>query len=139
MEGILTAALCKANVVNENGRIYPNEALEKMVNDFQEVKNRQGCMIGENGYPDENNFTITLNNVSHQILDVWIDGDTLYGKIKILDTENGRKVSKMLEDNNLVFRSRSIGTVGDDKKVTVQRLISFDAVAADTDAFKGLI
>lgn len=139
MEGTVIVSLLKINETNLNGRIYTKETAELMISQFEERRNRLGVFFGELGYPEDGSRDISLGNVSHDVQKMWLDGDTVYGSIKILDTPSGRKLTEMFKDNQMVFRSRSEGTI-DPKTNEVQltKLFSIDAVPADTDAFKGM-
>jgi hypothetical protein len=74
------AVLQKADVKNENGRIYPKKMLEREVQRYKTVIN-QGSSIGETNHP--NTTTIDLNNLSVWITDIWWDGITVMGKLKL--------------------------------------------------------
>lgn len=135
--------LAKADVLNKNGRIYTKEALERMIAQFEERKNLTGCFFGELDYPEssgrEDFTTVLLTNVSHNVKKMWIEEGVLYGEIQILQTPAGEKIKELLQNQSVVFRSRAIGNVNEDGTVEIEKIISFDAVPADTDAFKGLL
>lgn len=132
----LTVALTLMGQKNANGRIYDEKAINKMMEDF---KNRPTNFIGELGYPTERNFKeISLDNASHEITDLWLENKVLYGKVSVLPTPMGKKLKEMLDSEQVVFRSRCIGDVNPDGTVTVNQLLSFDAVPRENDAFVGL-
>lgn len=120
-----------ANVVNLNGRLYNINSIQKIISIFE---NKDGELFGNIGYPDVDNFTlIPLSNVSHSIKNLIYDDNILFAEIKVLDTPNGL----ILKDNihNYVFRPRLIGNILDNNIVNVEKLITFDAVLKETDAF----
>jgi hypothetical protein len=140
MEGTVTVSLLKINEMNLNGRIYTKEAAELMISQFEESRNKIGAFLGELGFPENGDCNINLKNVSHDVQKMWLDGNTVYGTIKILDTPSGKKVTEMLKGDQIVFRSRSTGIIDSDtNEVKITKLFSFDAVPADTDAFKGIL
>lgn len=73
--------LQKSNTLNRNGRVYPRAILEREVRKYQELIDA-GSALGECNHPSE--ITVDLNNVSHRVVKVWWDGDTLYGKLEII-------------------------------------------------------
>jgi hypothetical protein len=131
----MKATLIKLNQVNRNGRIYTdNENLRSCIEEYNNNINKLPNNLpnyGEFGYPS--NFEISFKNVSHVINDVRIEGDEVVADIKILNTPNGKILNEDI--NNIVFRPRCIGKVDDNGYVHVQKLISFDAIFSDDDAF----
>ena len=85
------------NTPNKNGRIYPTDvvttALSKVT--FPIL----GCWMG-----DVSNGSIPLHQVSHQVLDMWIDGDNVMAKTATLDTLQGRLIDQLGAD----FRTAGI-------------------------------
>lgn len=80
---ILYAVLQKCNVENRNGRIYPEEILKREAKKYEQaIKERRG--IGVSDHPESS--IITVDDVSHEIKDMWWDGNTLMGKIEIIMT-----------------------------------------------------
>jgi len=73
--------LQKANTLNRNGRVYPRSILEREARKYQEQIN-VGSAIGECNHPSE--ITVDLNNVSHRVVKIWWEGDTLFGKLEII-------------------------------------------------------
>ena len=80
---ILYAVLQKCNVENRNGRIYPEHLLKREAEKYmQTIKERRG--IGVSDHPETS--IITVDDVSHEIKDMWWDNNTLMGKIEIIMT-----------------------------------------------------
>ena len=77
---------------NRNGRIYPRELWENVINSdyVKEMINSHG-LVGELDHPEER-LEISLQEVSHVINDMWIEGDQVMGIIDILPTPNGKIV-----------------------------------------------
>ncbi len=139
----ITEKVLRIGVKNLNERIYTMEAAEKMVKDFKEKRNKIGAFFGQLGFPESSAENILMGNVSHDVQDVWIAGDSLWAEIKILDTPAGKTLKSLMEsrglENHIVFRSRSAGTVNENGEVKINQLFSFDAIHSKDDSFFGII
>lgn len=136
----LKTELLKIGVKNLNERIYTEEAVNEMVNQFMEKKNSIGVFFGQMGFPED--MEINLSRVSHDVERIWVENNILYGEIRVLDTPEGEKIKNIMsgiEDRPIVFRSRSAGTVNEDGTVNIQKLLSFDAIPKDQDPYKDII
>lgn len=105
---VLSGILQKADTLNQNGRIYPRDILEREVRNYQKfiLENRA---TGELDHPAES--TISLKNVCHKVVEAKMDGDTCYGKIEILNTPSGKIVQELMSANvKLGISSRGVGT-----------------------------
>ena len=66
--------------------------------------------MGELDHPESS--VINLQNVSHNISDMWWDGDNVMGKIEILPTPNGNILKALVESGITVgVSSRGMGTL----------------------------
>ena len=107
VEGILATA----EVKNGNGRYYPKELWEREIDKYMESV-KQNRALGELDHPESS--VINLKNVSHNITDMWWDGDKVYGKIEILPTPSGNILKALLENNITVgVSSRGMGSLED--------------------------
>lgn len=97
------------NYQNQNGRVYPREILEREVDSYKKlIKERRA--LGELDHPDSQ--VINLKNVSHNIREVWWDGDTLMGTVEILSTPSGNILKELLRAEILLgISSRGMGSV----------------------------
>jgi len=105
VEGILATA----EVKNGNGRYYPKSIWKREIDKYMDsVKNSRA--LGELDHPEST--VINLKNVSHNIKDLWWDGDYIMGKIEILPTPSGN-ILKALIDNGIQVgvSSRGMGSV----------------------------
>ena len=105
VEGILATA----EVKNGNGRYYPKSIWRREIDKYMDsVKNSRA--LGELDHPEST--VINLKNVSHNIKDLWWDGDYIMGKIEILPTPSGN-ILKALIDNGIQVgvSSRGMGSV----------------------------
>ena len=107
VEGILATAEIK----NGNGRYYPKELWEREIDKYMESV-KQNRALGELDHPESS--VINLKNVSHNITDMWWDGDKVFGKIEILPTPSGN-ILKALIENNITggVSSRGMGSLED--------------------------
>ena len=116
---------------NRNGRIYPRELWENVINSdyVKEMINSHG-LVGELDHPEER-LEISLQEVSHVINDMWIEGDKVMGIIDILPTPNGKIVNELLDyGTDIGISSRGAGSVGPDNTVDPDyQFITFDFVA----------
>lgn len=81
---VLYVVLQKYGVKNRNGRIYPEHILKREAEIYKkELVDTKGAM-GELDHPESS--IISGRNVSHNIVDIWWEGQTLMGKIEINTT-----------------------------------------------------
>jgi len=140
---ILTGKLQEAEVQNGNGRVYPQKVLRREMQNYDKlVKERRA--LGELDHPDDS--VINLKNASHLVTDVWWDGNSVMGKVKVLDTPSGNVLRSLVDSGvSLGISSRGLGSVseGTNGTVTVQedfQLICFDFVSEPSTpgAYMGL-
>ena len=114
---------------NNNNRIYEeSEYLPHL--DYLKDKIAQNRLVGELDHPEK--FDVSLKNISHMITDLIYDKGKrdLKIKVKLLDTPAGR-IAKNLVDAGvpLSISSRAAGSVGNDKKVAIKKIFTYDLVA----------
>ena len=114
---------------NNNNRIYEeSEYLPHL--DYLKDKIAQNRLVGELDHPEK--FDVSLKNISHMITDLNYDKGKrdLKIKVKLLDTPAGR-IAKNLVDSGvpLSISSRAAGSVGNDKKVAIKKIFTYDLVA----------
>ena len=128
----LTGILQKGNTKNGNGRKYPSHVLEREMKNY-DMLIKQRRAFGELDHPDTS--VVDLKNASHMVTRYWMDGDTVMGAIKILDTPCGEIVKGIVKSGGQVgISSRGLGSVVNEANGTsiVQEdftLICFDIVA----------
>ena len=99
----------QSNKQNKNGRLYPKSVMEKEVERYQDLI-REKRSLGELGHPP--NPTINLNNVSHLITELRMDGEDVYGKAKILGTPMGKIAENFIRESiGLGVSSRGLGSL----------------------------
>ena len=106
VEGRLQAAETR----NGNGRSYPKEILAREVENYKKGPIAENRALGELDHPDSS--IINLKNVSHNIKDVWWDGDHVMGKIEILPTPSGNILKELFKNGITVgVSSRGMGSL----------------------------
>jgi hypothetical protein len=100
----------QAELKNRNGRMYPEQVMDKEVQRYCEEYIDKNRAYGELGHPDSP--SINLDRVSHMIVSLKKEGTNYIGKAKILDTPMG-KIAKGLLDGgaNLGVSSRALGSL----------------------------
>lgn len=105
----LTGILQKADTLNQNGRVYPREVLEREVKNYQKfiIENRA---LGELDHPETS--VVELKNVSHIIREAYMDGNVVRGKLEVLDkVPNGQILKGLIESGvKIGISSRGVGS-----------------------------
>ena len=106
VEGIVQ----RAEEFNHNGRRYPYEVLKREVDKYIDGPIAENRALGELDHPESS--VINLKNASHNIKDLWWDGNDLLGKIEILTTPSGNILKELFKNNITVgISSRGMGSV----------------------------
>ena len=107
---IVSGILQRADAPNQNRRIYPKRILEREAKKYTETFINEKRALGELDHPESS--TVNLNNVSHNILEMyWIDNE-LHGKVEILGTPSGNILKELLKSGiTLGISSRGVGSV----------------------------
>ena len=105
VEGILATA----EVKNGNGRYYSKDLWNREIDKYKELVDQNRAM-GELDHPEST--VINLQNVSHNIVEMYWDGDNVMGKIEILPTPNGNILKALVENGITVgVSSRGMGSL----------------------------
>ena len=105
VKGVLQRAVAE----NQNGRVYPREILMREAKKY-EVLIKERRALGELDHPDSS--VINLKNVSHNIREIWWEGDDLCGTVEILPTPSGNILKELLRAGILLgISSRGMGSV----------------------------
>jgi len=129
---IVTGVIQRAGAENQNGRVYSKDILKREIEKYKEGPVKERRALGELDHPDSS--IINLNNVCHNVLDIWWDGDDVMGKIEILPTPAGNILKTLFANNITVsISSRGMGSVQESNGVLrVQEdfdLLCFDMVS----------
>ena len=107
---LVEGRLQSAETKNGNGRYYPKEVLEREVEKYKEGPIAENRALGELDHPDSQ--VINLKNVSHNIKDIWWDGNDVVGKIEILPTPSGNILTQLFKNGITVgVSSRGMGSL----------------------------
>lgn len=100
----------QSNLQNRNGRMYPEQVMDKEVGRYLKEYVKENRAYGELGHPDTP--SINLDRVSHLIVDLRKEGTNYIGKAKILDTPMGQIAKGLLDGGaNLGVSSRALGSL----------------------------
>ena len=131
---VVQGVLQRAGAKNQNGRVYPKEILMRECQKYQREFIDQNRALGELDHPESS--VVNLNNVSHNVLKMWWDGNDLKGVVQVLDTPSGKILKSLFKAGiTLGISSRGLGSVKELRSegvVQVQddfELICFDFVS----------
>ena len=100
----------QADVKNLNGRVYPQEVLQREVVRYNREFINKNRAFGELGHPE--GPTVNLERVSHMIKSLYPDGKNFMGEAKVLDTPYGKIVKNLIDEGaKLGVSSRGMGTL----------------------------
>ena len=107
---VVQGVLQRAGAKNQNGRVYPRQILERECHRYQKEYIDQHRALGELDHPDSS--IVNLNNVSHNVLKIWWNGDDLMGAVQILETPSGKILKELFKAGiTLGISSRGLGSV----------------------------
>ena len=107
---VVQGVLQRAGSKNQNGRVYPRHILERECKRYEQEFIRQHRALGELDHPESQ--VVNLNNVSHNVLKIWWEGDDLKGAVQILGTPSGNILKELFKAGiTLGISSRGLGSV----------------------------
>ena len=126
---IVGGILATAEVKNGNGRYYKRSLWQREIDKYMDcVKERRA--LGELDHPESS--VINLKNASHNIIDIYWDGNTVMGKIEILPTPSGNILKALLESNiKLGVSSRGMGSLQENADGLLEVQDDFDLLCWD--------
>jgi len=126
---IVGGILATAEVKNGNGRYYKKSLWQHEIDKYMDnVKERRA--LGELDHPES--AVINLKNASHNIIDIYWDGNTVMGKIEILPTPSGNILKALLESNiKLGVSSRGMGSLKENADGLLEVQDDFDLLCWD--------
>ena len=125
--------LQRAEIKNQNGRIYPKEILAREAAAYKNNFVAQRRALGELDHPES--AVVNLKNVCCNVTEMWFEGLDVKGNMEILSTPSGNIVRELIKNNiRLGVSSRGMGSVKQigENEVEVQddfNLICFDIVS----------
>ena len=108
--GKVKCILSKLNAVTQNGTYYSTNWYYKTIENnkvFQDklIKKR---VLGETDHPE--NPDGHINNISHTVIKIWLDGNDVWGEIEIFNTPSGNILWTLLKAGVILgISSRGIG------------------------------
>jgi hypothetical protein len=119
----------QANVQNLNERVYPLSEITHAVNSIKEQLQSGYSILGELDHPEE--LTLNVQDASHKIVDMWMEGNNGMGKLQVLSTPMGQIVKTLIleDDVKLGVSSRGMGNVTDRGIVEGFEIVTVDIVA----------
>ncbi len=128
---ILSGIMQMTETQNGNGRVYPHKVMVREVKNYQKLI-KESRALGELDHPDDS--VINLKNVSHSVTAMWMEGQNVMGKIKVLDTPSGKILQELVNGGVTVgVSSRGMGSVSEQQGKTIVeddfQLICFDMVS----------
>ena len=127
VEGIFA----QAEVLNGNKRIYPQHILENAVKEYNSVYLAKGKSIGEFNHPD---YPVPKwDNAAIMIKELRMDGNNVYGKALVLDTEKGKHLQALIKGGyNVGVSTRGLGNTklneSGNTEVTAYQMTAVDVV-----------
>jgi hypothetical protein len=104
----LVSLVQKADVPNENGRIYPLDVITESIKAMQpSIKERM--VLGELDHPED--AKIHTENAAILLTKLWMEGKNVYGQFEILEgMPKGQMVKALIEqDVRVCISSRGVG------------------------------
>ena len=127
IEGIFA----QAEVLNGNKRIYPRHILENAVKEYNAKYLAKGKSIGEFNHPD---YPVPKwDNAAIMIKELRMDGNNVYGKALVLDTEKGKHLQALIKGGyNVGVSTRGLGNTklneSGNTEVTAYQMTAVDVV-----------
>lgn len=127
IEGIFA----QAEVLNGNKRIYPRHILENAVKEYTANYLAKGKSIGEFNHPD---YPVPKwDNAAIMIKELRMDGNNVYGKALVLDTEKGKHLQALIKGGyNVGVSTRGLGNTklneSGNTEVTAYQMTAVDVV-----------
>lgn len=107
---IVTGVIQRADVKNQNGRVYPRNILEREIQRYIDTEIKENRAFGELDHPDSS--VVELKNTSHIIRNVYWKGDDVIGVVEILNTPTGNILKAIVNAGCTIgISSRGMGSV----------------------------
>ena len=100
----------RAEAKNQNERVYPKEILMREIQKYIDGPVKERRALGELDHPESS--VINLQNVSHNIVEIKVKGNDVYGTFEILSTPAGNILKELFRNGITVgVSSRGMGSV----------------------------
>ena len=130
---IVSGVAQRADSFNQNQRKYPLDVLKREAVKYKNTFISERRALGELDHPESS--VVNLANVSHNMLDLWWNGNDLMCKLEILPTPSGNIAKELFKAGiRLGISSRGMGSVKNlgEGKVEVQddfEIVCWDLVS----------
>lgn len=122
MTAEIKVKICQADVPNKNNRMYSAGVLQRAVDKLKRPE-----LFGAIGMPSDP--TVNLTEVSHTVSDLHLEDGYLVGKIRVLETPQGKILKHLLDAPvSLDFRLAGRGKVDSNGVVSEFEIDSVNAV-----------
>ena len=130
---IVRGVLQRAEVKNQNGRIYPRKILVREAKKYIKSFIKEQRALGELDHPDSS--VVNLQNASHNVTEMHWEGDNLIGSVEVLGTPSGNILTELFKAGiKLGISSRGLGsveTIDDDTDGGQEVQDDFELIAFD--------
>ena len=128
---LVTGVLQRANAKNQNERVYPKDILAREMRSYMEGPVREKRALGELDHPESS--VINLQNVSHNVVKCWWEGDDVMGDVEILPTPAGNILKALFASGITIgISSRGMGSVSENmNEGTVEVQDDYDLLCFD--------
>lgn len=128
----ITGPYMQCEQVNKNKRVYSEREMDREVNRYITEMVRTKRAMGELNHPTK--AEVDLERACHMVIDLKKEGNTYYGKSKVLSTPTGLIVRSLINDGvKIGMSSRALGKLTEESnginRVTEFRLVAVDCVA----------
>lgn len=128
----ITGPYMQCEMVNKNKRIYAENEMDREVHRYINEMVKTKRAMGELNHPTK--AEVDLERACHLVVDLRKEGNTYYGKSKVLSTPTGQIVRSLIQDGVKVGMStRALGKLNEQtngiNRVSEFRLVAVDCVA----------
>jgi hypothetical protein len=107
---IVKGILQRAEIKNQNGRVYPKEILMRESRKYTDTFINQNRALGELDHPESS--VVNLSNASHNVKEMHWKNDDLLGTVEVLGTPAGNILKELFKSGiKLGISSRGLGSV----------------------------
>jgi hypothetical protein len=128
----ITGPYMQCEMINKNKRVYSENEMDREVTRYINEMVKTKRAMGELNHPTK--AEVDLERACHLVVDLKKEGNTYYGKSKILSTPTGQIVRSLIQDGVKVgMSSRALGKLTEQhngvNRVSEFRLVAVDCVA----------
>lgn len=130
---VVKTILQKANTKNANQRVYSRDVLQREIDKYVEEFVKLKKAYGELDHSEK--MVVELKNVCLNVMEIWWEGDTVWGNVEVLNTPSGKILQEILRSGLTVgISSRGTGSttqIDEDTSVVDDdySLLCWDAVS----------